>query len=196
MNPYIGSEGQRKLNREELVSRIPGWGADLDPSKRPAVPKEKRPPNGTGAHWKEPERMIPKVRIHKSTEHQHLTPVFGTTCPPRLLSGLLRDFAYRYSEGRSIHWLTLLFADRVDVLESAVIDLFKGKPDRPIRESGLRAEITRHGLRSRIGQHRTDVGRIGKEALLAASAATAVWSAFKYWGRRESPRSRAEPRAA
>jgi hypothetical protein len=30
-------------------------------------------------------------------------------------------------------------------------------PDNPITETGVKAEFTHHGLRSRLGQHRTDL---------------------------------------
>ena len=35
--------------------------------------------------------------------------------------------------------------------------ILRGRPDNPISESGIRAEWTRHGLRSRRGQHRADL---------------------------------------
>ncbi len=44
-------------------------------------------------------------------------PVSGTAQPPRLLSGALRRAAYRIPDRRTSHWLLLLLADRVDVLE-------------------------------------------------------------------------------
>ena len=138
------------LNKKELSSKIPGWGSDINLKNRPAVPKEKKSPQGTGAHWKQPEHQHPRFKIHKSPEHQTLTPVFGTSCPPRGISGRLRDFAYKYSEGRLSHWLILLLADRVDVIESIVIDTFKGKPDRPFKEMGLRSEFTSQGRRSKL----------------------------------------------
>ncbi len=154
----------------EKKREIPGWGADLDPKNRPAVPKEKRPPRGTGAHWLEPERQIPRVKIHKSTERTELTPVFGTSCPPRGLSGLIRDWAYTLSEGDKRHWLLLLAADRVDVVEGILIDLFHGKVANPFSEMGLGTEFRRGGFFSRFGENRNDVNRIRNELLLVAAA--------------------------
>src|ERR1700759_1192292 len=103
-----------------LASRIPGWGADLNPENRPGVPREKAPPHGTGAHWIAPERQISKVKAFKTKERPNLTPVFGTACPPKGLSGILRDLAYRLPEESARHWIGLLLADRVDVLESLI----------------------------------------------------------------------------
>jgi len=150
----------------ELKLKVTGWGADLDSRNRPAVSKEKAPPHGTGAHWEVPERQIPRVKILKSVEHRELTPVFGTSCPPRGLSGKIREYAYRMSEGRNAHWLLLLFADRVDVAESALGSLVRGRPHNPLAEMGLDAEWKYHGWRSRVGQHRADVRRWRREALL------------------------------
>jgi hypothetical protein len=71
-----------------------------------------------------------------------LTAVFGTACPPRGLSGALRNLAFEYSEGTARHWLTLLLADRVDVLESAAAAVLKGNPDNFIAEKGWIARLT------------------------------------------------------
>jgi hypothetical protein len=119
---------------------IAGWGSDLDPAKRPGVPRDKAPDIGIEALYPPIERQRPPHRIHKSTEHGQLTPVFGTSCPPRGLSGRLRDYAYTLSEGRLSRWVTLLFADRVDMAENLVADLAQGQPPNLVREIGLRSE--------------------------------------------------------
>jgi hypothetical protein len=147
-------------NTAALRANIKGWGADLDPATRPAVPRENYNPGGTGAHWDFPERQIATFPREKSTEHRDVTPVFGTSCPPKGLSGVLRRAAYKYwSEGQTIHWLTLVFADRVDVLESMVVDMFRGKPDNMLAEWGVRSELRPGGFLSRFGQHRADTKR-------------------------------------
>ena len=148
-----------KLSRdsETLKQTIPGWGVDLDPKNRPAVPMENLDLKATGAHWSFPERQIQRYPREKSTEHKFLTPVFGTVCPPRGISGLVRRSAYKFSEGRTAHWLLLILGDRIDVFESKVIDLLRGRLPHPIADRGLRAELKRHGIRSRIGQHRADL---------------------------------------
>ncbi|MFL5815087.1 MAG: hypothetical protein ACJ763_16040 [Bdellovibrionia bacterium] len=147
----------------ELKARIPGWGADLDPKNRPAVPKEKTPPNGTGAHWDEPEQQIPNVKILVSTEHKGLTPVFGTSCPPKGLSGMIREFAFKFSEGRKAHWLLLLAADRVDVFEEGIKSILTLSAHNPLSEMGLKTEFRRGGFFSRFGENRTDVRRQKRE---------------------------------
>ena len=75
----------------------------------PSVPQERFDPDATGAHWDFPERQPEKWPRERSIEHKFLTPVFGTSCPPKGLSGAIRKLAYRrYSEGRAAHWLLLL----------------------------------------------------------------------------------------
>jgi hypothetical protein len=91
---------------------------DLHPSRRPGVPRELRPHRAKGVHWDEPERQEPNGRVLKHRGRKELPPVFGTAQPPTGLSGLLRRLAYRIPEEKARHWLTLLLADRVDVLES------------------------------------------------------------------------------
>ena len=150
----------------QLKSKIPGWGADLDPKNRSGVPREKTPPHETGAHWDEPERQIPRVKILKSSEHKTLTPVFGTSCPPKGLSGFIREYAYTLSEGKKSHWIFLLIADRVDVIEGLLESALRLRPHNPLKEMGLAAEFKGKGLRSRFGQHRADVKRMQKEAVV------------------------------
>jgi hypothetical protein len=149
---YTPDKPKLAESSDELRARIPGWGADLNREDRPAVPQERFDPEFGGAHWEFPERQPERWPRERSIEHKFLTPVFGTSCPPRGLSGKIRRFAYaRYSEGRAAHWLLLLGADRVDVLESRLRALASGHPDRLIRETGVRAERN-----SSRGPHRSD----------------------------------------
>ncbi|WGL50618.1 hypothetical protein P5P86_11650 [Nocardioides sp. BP30] len=145
-------------NSDALRARIPGWGADLDPADRPSVPRERFDPTFSGAHWEYPEQQPEKWPRERSVEHTQLPPVFGTSCPPKGLSGAIRRFAYaKYSEGQAAHWLLLIAGDRVDALESGLVSLLTLRPDNPITETGIVAEVTRHGLRSRLGHGRADV---------------------------------------
>jgi hypothetical protein len=142
---------------EQLRARIPGWGVDLDPKDRPSVPKLQYRPDATGAHWDFPERQPEKWPRERSIEHKFLTPVFGTACPPKGISGLIRKAAYRkYSEGRAAHWLLLIAADRVDAWESHVRSFLTLHPDNPVTETGVLSEFSRHGLSSRLAAKRAD----------------------------------------
>ena len=45
---YVRDKRTPPPSREELRARIPGWGADLDPADRPAVPRERFDPAASG----------------------------------------------------------------------------------------------------------------------------------------------------
>jgi hypothetical protein len=151
---------------DELKARIPGWGVDLDPNDRPSVPRMKLDLEATGAHWDFPERQPEKWPRERSIEHEILTPVFGTSTPPRGLSGVVRKYAYRYSEGRAAHWLLLLAADRVDAIESHLASFATLHPDNPIAESGIKSEWTHNGYRSRVGTTRVDKSHFWLDPIL------------------------------
>ena len=156
--PYTPSHRPVRESSEELRARLPGWGADLDPSDRPAVPRERFDPRASGAHWHFPERQQEKWPRERSIEHGQLPPVFGTSCPPKGLSGVLRRYSYaRFSEARAAHWLLLVAADRVDTLESTLRSFATTRPDNPITQTGVLSEPSRGGWSSRIGRERADV---------------------------------------
>ncbi len=156
--PYTSEKPKLAESSDELRARIPGWGVDLDPADRPSVPRERFDPELNGAHWEFPERQPEKWPRERSIEHKFLTPVFGTSCPPRGLSGLIRRYSYeKYSEGRAAHWLLLMLADRVDSTESVLRSLGTLRPDNPVTQTGVLSEFTRHGLSSRLGHGRADV---------------------------------------
>ena len=155
---YTPEKPPNAESSEQLRARIPGWGVDLDPKDRPSVPKLQYRPGGTGARWDFPERQPELAPRERSIEHKFLPPVFGTTCPPTGISGLIRRRAYeKYSEGRAAHWLLLIAADRVDTAESTLRSFVSLRPDNPITQTGVIAEVKHHGIRSRFGQHRADV---------------------------------------
>ena len=142
---------------DELRKRIPGWGVDLDPKDRPSVPKLQFQEGFTGAHWELPDQQPELYPRERSVEHGRLTPVFGTAQPPSGVSGAIRRYGYRYSEGRMAHWLLLVLGDRVDAWEHHLKSFLTLRPDNPITETGVKAEFTHHGISSRFGQNRTDV---------------------------------------
>src|SRR5687768_8596009 len=113
MEQRLGLTTQER-QRTDHSDTIRGWGSDLDPKMRPGVPRDKAPEIGVEQLYPAIPQQVPRIRVHKSTEHGKLTPVFGTSCPPSGLSGRLRDFAYRFSEGRLSRWMTLMLADRVN----------------------------------------------------------------------------------
>lgn len=115
--------------------KIQGWGCDAKKSIRPAYPMWKVPREGTGAHWDVPEQQ-PNFKDFYSIERPGPTHVFGSTVPPKGLSGLIRKKAFKFSESEWEHWLLLLAADRVNVYEGLVEDIFHGVLPRPLKERG------------------------------------------------------------
>jgi len=165
--PYTSAKPKLARSSEELRAAIPGWGADLDRKDRPAYPREQF--LDSGAHWDFPERQPEKWPRERSIEHTQLTPVFGTSTPPKGFSGVIRKYAYReYSEGRAAHWLLLVLADRVDAVESHVQSLMTLRPDNPITESGVLSEVKHHPIASRYGAKRADMGHAWLDPILIA----------------------------
>jgi hypothetical protein len=192
---YTPAKPPMSESPDQLRARIPGWGADLDPQDRPSVPKLQLDPSLAEASDTFPERQPERWPRERSIEHQFLTPVFGTAQPPKGLSGRIRRIAYaRYSEGRAAHWLLLLAADRVDTWGSTLGSFLTSRPDNLVAETGVVAELKAHGLRSRLGQRRTDV----VHHVLDPVVVTGPWlvgGAIAYrgvrWGLRHAPISRA-----
>jgi len=166
---YTADKPPLAESTDQLRARIPGWGADLDPKDRPSFPRERFDPAASGAHWDFPERQPETWPRERSIEHKFLTPVFGTSCPPKGLSGVMRKLAYRrYSEARAAHWLILLAADRVDAIESHLRSFATLRPDNPVTETGVLSEFSRRGFSSRFRQGRADVKHQALDPVLVA----------------------------
>lgn len=165
---YTSAKPPLPVSIDELRATIPGWGADLDPKDRPSVPRERLEP--TDAHWDFPERQPEKWPRERSIEHAFLTPVFGTSCPPTGLSGVIRKYAYRrYSEARAAHWLLLIAADRVNSVEANLASMVSRRPDNPVSETGILSEFSHHGLSSRLGKKRTDVKHLWLDPIIVGA---------------------------
>ncbi len=181
---YTAGKPALAESSDELRARIPGWGVDLDPKDRPSVPRERFDPGLSGAHWDFPEKQPEKWPRERSIEHKFLTPVFGTSCPPKGMSGMMRKYAYRrFSEGRAAHWLILMAADRVDSLGSHLQSFLTLRPDNPITETGVFSEFTRHGIASRVGKKRADLAHQPLDVIIIAApwvvAGAAAYRALK-----------------
>ena len=150
-------------------AHIPGWGADRVKADRPGVPMERTPPRLDGVHWDRPAQQAETVEVLHSTERSGLTPVFGTTLPPKGVSGMLRRFGFRFSENDVRRWLVLLAADRVDMVEGLFSDVARGHVPRVYQEMGGRAELKHN-----------PAGAARKAATAVAVAGLAYW----LWQRR------------
>jgi len=129
----------KRPTREQLA-HINGWGADLDHKNRPAIPMERTPPRFIHAHEGKLPQQPEKVEVLVSTERPGITPIFGTAQPPKGLSGMMRRVAFRWAENDLRHWLLLLAADRVNVVEGIGEDLAKGKVPNVLAEMGIKSE--------------------------------------------------------
>jgi len=121
-------------------SQIKGWGVDANPNNDPTFPMKKRN-NGehAGYRWERPPQQPVNVEILHSNERPNLTAAFGTSTPPSGLSGMIRRFAFKYSESSYGHWLPLMLADRVGVVEGLLDDLTRGHVPNLFGELGGKA---------------------------------------------------------
>lgn len=123
------------------MSHIKGWGVDADPRNDPTYPiKNRTDEEQQGYNWERPAQQTVREEILHSNERPNVTAVFGTSVPPSGLSGMIRRFAFRHSEGRFRHWLALLLADRVNAVEGIVDDISHGHLPNICAEKGMKAE--------------------------------------------------------
>ncbi|MCA1828393.1 MAG: hypothetical protein ABR567_23225 [Myxococcales bacterium] len=113
----------RQTQRQAHLDR-PVLGADIAAEDRPGVPMEQPKGKLTPTAPESIERMKPRRGIVHRKGAQ-LTPVFGTAQPLHGVSGLVRRIAYSTRETRMKHWMMLLLADRVDVMEHRAWKLTK-----------------------------------------------------------------------
>jgi hypothetical protein len=78
--------------------------------------------------------------------------VFGTSTPPIGLSGMIRRYAYKHSESTYAHWVPLVLADRIDVIQGIINDLKQGIVPNIFAEKGWQAEwkYNRQGLIKKV----------------------------------------------
>jgi len=162
-HPGQGHIAPRRPSRAEL-QHIQGWGADLDRKDRPGVPMERTPPRFINVPEGDPNPQEERVEVLVSTERPGRTPLFGTVQPPSGLSGMIRRQAFKLTENDVRHWLLLLMADRVNMVEGIGEDLASGKIPNVLAEMGIKAEF----------QH-NKAGLAKKVALGVAVVGTAVY---------------------
>lgn len=129
-------------NINQDYKNIKGWGVDADPENEPTYPMK----NYTGddhhrSQWERPALQTPTQELLKSNERPTLSAVFGDGPPPSGISGNLRRYAFKYSESSYGHWLPLLLADRINVIEGVVDDLKQGHIPNIFAEKGWKAEF-------------------------------------------------------
>jgi hypothetical protein len=120
---------------------IPGWNTDFDPENEPTYPIKK----WTGddhkrSNWVRPPQQPINEEILHSNERPNVSAVFGTPLPPSGLSGVIRRKAFKFSESEYGHWLNLLFADRINVVEGIIDDVRHGHFPNIFAERGMKAD--------------------------------------------------------
>jgi hypothetical protein len=151
-------------NLAEKYKHIKGWGVDADPENDPTYPmKHYTGDDHLRLNYTRPPLQQSDVEVLHSNERPNLTAVYGTSTPPSGLSGMIRRYAFRYSEGSFGHWLPLLLADRVNMVEGIIDDIRKGKFPNIFAERGWKAEW-KHNKK----------GVITKVAVTTAIAAAAI----------------------
>ena len=124
------------------TSAIRGWAVDADADNDPTYPmRDQARDDGLTRKWKRPPIQQPDVEILQSIEHLRQPAVVGTSTPPSGLSGVLRRLAFRWSESSWLHWLILLGADRINVVEGVADDLIHARIPNIPAEMGIRSEL-------------------------------------------------------
>jgi hypothetical protein len=90
---------------------------DEDFANRPGVPMEHEPRPMPGVHWTRPERQPPSPDVTRRAGLLSLPPVYSMAQPPHGLPGAIRRAAYKVPEYFVRHWLMLLLADKVEVMQ-------------------------------------------------------------------------------
>jgi hypothetical protein len=122
-------------------SSVVGWGVDANPQNDPTYPyRDRSKDEGLTSNWQRPVQQRSDVEILQSIEHIRRTAVFGTSTPPSGLSGMIRRLAFRWSESNWIHWLLLMGADRINMVEGIGQDLARAKVPNIPAEMGVKAE--------------------------------------------------------
>lgn len=161
---HVQPELRPTRRTREQLTHIKGWGADLDHKNRPGVPMERTPPRYTPADMATPQPQEQKVEVLVSPERPGITQLHGSVQPPSGLSGMLRRAAFKFSENDLRHWLILLGADRINVVEGIVEDLAHGHVPNILGEMGLKSEWqhNKKGLATKVAI----AGAIGAAAYL------------------------------
>jgi hypothetical protein len=118
---------------------VRGWGVDADPTNNPTHPYRNRSRDDHSGSWTRPARQHVGVEILQSIEHKQRPAVVGTSTPPAGLSGALRRLAFRKSESNLLHWMLLLGADRINMVEGLACDLGTARIPNIPGEMGMRA---------------------------------------------------------
>lgn len=166
-------------NIADNYAHINGWGIDADPKNDPTYPMKHHIDGEHGGYnWERPQQQPETIEVLRSIERPNVSAVFGTSTPPSGLSGRIRRYAFTQSESSYGHWLPLLLADRVNMVEGLIDDLKRGHVPNIFAEKGFRAEW----------QH--DRAGFVQRALATALVSAAIFSLFYRRNKPETVRPR------
>lgn len=140
-NTDIEKRDFKAINSGIDPSQVKGWGIDADPENDPTYPMKKRVEGEhSGYSWERPTQQPVDVEVLHSNERPNIAAAFGTATPPAGLSGMIRREAFKYSENSYGHWLPLMLADRIGIVEGIADDLAHGHVPNILGERGWNAE--------------------------------------------------------
>lgn len=121
---------------------INGWGIDADPENEPTYPMKKYTGDDHNRlnYERPPLQEVKEGEDLHSNERPSMSAVFGTATPLSGFSGKMRRHAFKYSEDNYAHWMTLVLADRVNVIEGLIEDIRNGYIPNIFAEKGWKAE--------------------------------------------------------
>ena len=161
-------------NTSNKYQNIPGWGVDSDPNDNPNYPiKNYNGDDHQRLDWTRPPLQPVTVEILESVEQARIPAVFGTKLPPSGVSGMLRRYAFKYDESEYGHWLNLLLADRINVVEGILHDLSHFRIPNIFAEKGMKADWKYNR----------------KELVTKIIVATAVTTAIVFWLKKKDRKS-------
>lgn len=140
MEKLVDPELDRRIANQPK-DYILGWGMDADPQNDPTYPmKHWNGADHERIHYERAPQQPVNIEVFHSIERPNITRVFGTSTPPAGVSGAIRRWAFQYSEATAAHWMGLIVADRVDVVQGVINDIAHGKFPNFIAELGWAAE--------------------------------------------------------
>lgn len=167
------------------TSNILGWGVDANRENDPTYPmRDRSAEDRTGPDWESPTPQVSDIEVLQSVEYNRRPAVMGTSAPPSGVSGVIRRGAFRYSENDWRHWLMLIGADRVNMVEGLLEDLGRGKVPNIPGEMGIRSEFrhNKSGFAKKVG--------------VTAAVSAALYGFYRYQNRpKRQPRSFDLPKA-
>ena len=126
---------------EDVDTGVNGRGVDADPKNDPTYPiRHRMDAEEARSGWRRPVQQPVDVEVLQSIEYPAMPAVFGTSTPPAGVSGMIRRVAFKYSESSYLHWLPLVLADRINVVEGILGDLMHARLPNAFAEAGGKAQ--------------------------------------------------------